>query len=177
MKKTLSWCLISTLTLSFAAACSALDDHSAHSPTSDQDTTATTTENHGDDHASHGATSDHSHHHHEPLIVPTDAPAPKVELQIIEDAVQGWNVELQTTNFRFAPENVNKTSQFNEGHAHLYVDGEKIGRLYSPWYHLASLEPGEHIIKVTLNANGHEELQVNQETVADSKTLIVPATE
>ena len=35
-----------------------------------------------------------------------------------------------------------------EGHTHLYIDGEKITRVYSNWYYLGKLEPGEHTIRV-----------------------------
>ena len=42
-----------------------------------------------------------------------------------------------------------------EGHAHIYVDGDKLGRLYTDWFHIASLEPGIHEIRVSLNGNNH----------------------
>jgi len=114
----------------------------------------------------------HSHHHHSQLDVSNLVNKPKVELKVIKDSVSGWNVYAKTTNFRFAPENVNSKQVIGEGHAHLYVDGKKITRLYSQWYHLNSLSKGAHIVKVSLNANDHAELVLGKETVSASVTII-----
>lgn len=97
-------------------------------------------------------------HSHQQLEIPAGQPIPTVKLIVRPDAMKGWNLELQVTNFSFAPERVNTTSNPAEGHAHLYIDGKKITRLYSPWYYLANLEPGQHEIKVSLNTNAHETL-------------------
>ncbi|MEL6137259.1 MAG: hypothetical protein AAFR42_07610 [Cyanobacteria bacterium J06628_6] len=117
---------------------------------------------------------DHAGHDHAPLAVPADQPAPTLAIAVTPDPVSGWNLELQTTNFEFAPERVNGESTFNEGHAHLMVNGEKRGRIYSNWHHLTDLTPGENMVMVTLNANGHEELTVEGEVVADSVLVTVP---
>ena len=114
----------------------------------------------------------HSHHHHSQLDISNLANKPKVELKVIKDSVSGWNVYAKTTNFRFAPENVNSKQVIGEGHAHLYVDGKKITRLYSQWYHLSNLSKGAHIVKVSLNANDHAELVLGKETVSASVTII-----
>lgn len=97
-------------------------------------------------------------HSHQQLEIPAGQPIPTVKLVVRPDAMKGWNLELQVTNFRFAPERVNTTSNPAEGHAHLYIDGKKITRLYNAWYYLPSLEPGQHEIKVSLNTNLHETL-------------------
>ena len=31
------------------------------------------------------------------------------------------------------------------GHAHLYINGEKVARLYSPYFYIAELEEGDQI--------------------------------
>lgn len=61
-----------------------------------------------------------------------------------------------------------------EGHAHLYVDGQKIARLYGKWYHIEELSPGQHEITVTLNANDHREYAVNGENISTSTIVVVP---
>ena len=53
-----------------------------------------------------------------------------------------------------------------EGHAHVYVDGEKIARLYGPWLHIPSLSPGA-VVEVTLNANDHRPLAIGSGRIAD----------
>lgn len=106
-----------------------------------------------------GAGDEHAHHHGA-LDLGGKGPAPTVALEASPDPMGGWNVHVRTTHFRFAPENVNKPHRAGEGHAHLYVDGKKVARLYGPWHHLAGLTPGKHRLTVTLNANSHEELAV-----------------
>jgi hypothetical protein len=113
-------------------------------------------------------------HAHKTLEIPAGQPVPTVKLIVHPDAVKGWNLEMQVTNFRFAPEQVNTTSSTTEGHAHLYINGKKITRLYSAWYYLASLAPGKHEIKVTLNANGHETLVHNRQPIEATAMIQVP---
>ncbi|MDA0212984.1 MULTISPECIES: hypothetical protein [Desertifilum] len=126
--------------------------------------------------------SGHSHTHeghshtHSVLEIPSGSPVPSVNLKIHPDAMRGWNLEVQVSNFQFAPERVNTQSKPTEGHAHLYINGQKMGRLYSSWYHLEALPPGRHEIKVTLNANGHEDLYHNGQPIAATQILEVPVT-
>lgn len=84
---------------------------------------------------------------------------------------QGWNLEVQVSNFTFAPSQVNQASIPTEGHAHLYIDGVKITRLYASWYYLESLAPGTHAITVNLNANGHETLMHNGQPIAATASV------
>jgi hypothetical protein len=102
---------------------------------------------------------DHAHHHGA-LDLGGQGPVPTVAVEAKPDPMGGWNVHVRTTHFRFAPENVNRPHRPGEGHAHLYVDGKKVARLYGPWYHLGALPAGKHRLSVTLNANSHEELAV-----------------
>ncbi|MGI0484018.1 hypothetical protein ACN4EK_01205 [Pantanalinema rosaneae CENA516] len=113
-------------------------------------------------------------HHHKTLAIPSGQPVPTVKLVVHPDALQGWNLEVQVTNFRFAPERINQQSITTEGHAHLYIDGQKLTRLYGSWYHLANLAPGEHRLTVTLNANGHEDLTHEGQPIAASAIVQVP---
>ena len=82
-------------------------------------------------------------------------------------------MEVQVTNFRFAPERVNTASTGNEGHGHLYIDGQKITRLYSDWYYLGMLEPGIRKIRVSLHGNNHEALAVEGQRVEQTITVQV----
>lgn len=86
----------------------------------------------------------------------------------------GWNLQLVTTNFEFAPEQINQASVTSAGHAHLYLNGEKITRLYSSWYHLPSLPSGSQTLTVTLNANGHEALVHDGQPILDTEVLQIP---
>ena len=112
---------------------------------------------------------------HGTLMIPEGQPQPDIALNVEPDAMRGWNVNAAVSNFAFAPERVNQTSNIAEGHAHLYINGEKITRLYSPWYYIPDLPAGEHEIRVELNANGHETLMSGGEAIADTVTVTVPA--
>lgn len=122
----------------------------------------------------HGGGHDHGEHSHGMMAIPVGQPIPEVAIEVFADPVGGWNVQVQTANWTFAPERVNASSMPNEGHAHLYLNGEKITRLYGEWYYLPSLPPGEHVLTVGLNANGHEMLMHNGEAIAASVKVVVP---
>jgi hypothetical protein len=96
--------------------------------------------------------------------VPADQ-APKVELVVSEDAKSGYNIKIITTDFTFTPESVNGDNVIGEGHAHLYVDGEKIGRIYSNYFHYNGSFEGTKTFMVTLNANDHSEYTVDDEPI------------
>ncbi len=111
------------------------------------------------------------HHHHKKIEIPSDQKAPSVDLVVHKDAIKGWNLEVKVTNFKFAPESVNTDSAFNEGHAHLFINGKKITRLYSSWYYIDKLEPGNNEITVTLNTNIHEDLASDGEIIKDTEVV------
>jgi hypothetical protein len=131
----------------------------------------------GHEHAPAGSgmqMSEEEEHEHSMLEIPTGQLLPTVSLISYPDPQRGWNLEIQVTNFKFAPENINQPSIPTEGHAHLYVDGKKITRLYSNWYYLENLAPGKHEITVSLNTNGHETLMHDGKPIQATIALEVP---
>lgn len=139
---------------------------------------------HGDGHPHHGGTPHHGqshenqshegHHHHGTIEIPTGDPVPTVSLIIHPDAVRGWNLEIQTTHFRFAPEQVNQANQPNVGHGHLYINGERMARIYGNWLHLPQLPAGLTEITVSLNANGHEAFTYQEQPIQATVVVEVP---
>ena len=81
--------------------------------------------------------------------------APQIAIAVEKDRMSGWNVIVSTNNFSFTPELVNSKNIDNTGHAHLYVDGEKIARLYAPYFHIPHLPVGAHEVSVNLSSNDH----------------------
>ncbi|ABB57662.1 hypothetical protein [Synechococcus elongatus] len=114
-------------------------------------------------------------HSHGSLAVPTGTPQPTVNLVVERDRKSGWNLRLTTTNFQFAPEELDKTNRVDSGHAHLFLNGKKIARLYGPWYHLASLPAGKQTLMVELTSNQHNVITVNGQPVIAKVTVDVPA--
>ncbi|UCC92315.1 MAG: hypothetical protein JSW25_06475, partial [Thermoplasmata archaeon] len=111
------------------------------------------------------------HMHGDPMEVPDGVPAPKVEIEVTEDPKAGWNLRVITTNFEFAPEHASTENVWGEGHAHLYIDDVKIGRLYTEWYHIGGLDKGDHTVHVTLSTNDHMDLAVDGVLVEDTVTF------
>lgn len=138
---------------------------------------------HGDHgHGDHGEHGDHAHgghdhgdhDHGEPFAIPEGEPVPTVDLAVEPDPVAGWNVQVTAENFRFAPEEVANPGDWNAGHAHLYLDGKKVARLYGPWFHLTGVEPGDRTLRVTLNTNDHRDLKVGEGVVEATTEFTVP---
>lgn len=120
-----------------------------------------------DHHAEPGA-----HAAHPPIELPEGPEAPRLAARLLPDAKGGWNLQLEVENFRFAPERVNTAHRPGEGHAHVYVDGRKVARLYGPWMHIESLSEGA-TVTVELNANDHSPLAVGGKPIRVD--LVVPA--
>ena len=141
-------------------------------------TCESTSRDHESGDESHGGMHDHSTHSHdvhshEQLEVGFDV-APTIEISVYEDSKSGYNLEIETTNFEFVStynfENIQ--SDIFRGHAHLYINGEKVSRLYSGSYYLGDLE-GYNEITVTLNTNDHKDLALEGETIQDTFILQV----
>lgn len=113
-------------------------------------------------------------HHHGTMEIPAGQPIPAVSVAVREDSVKGWNLEVQLENFTLTPENVNLANRPGEGHAHIYINGEKITRLYSNWYYLGELPPGRHEITVSLNSNQHDTLAHNGQPIQSTAIVEVP---
>lgn len=103
------------------------------------------------------------------LEVPAEQ-APTIDFEVMEDPFSGWNLHLITQRFRFTPEESGKANTPGTGHAHLYLDGEKIARVYSEWYHLnaGDVPAGTHTLTVRLNANDHAAWAVDGQPIEDS---------
>lgn len=114
-------------------------------------------------------------HSHAQIEVSKEGPMPTVTHLVFPDEVDGYNVQILLENFDFTPAAINREIVANSGHGHLYINGEKYGRIYSEWIHVPSdkLRPGPNVVSVTLNANDHSEWAVNGATLQSSVTVNV----
>lgn len=113
-------------------------------------------------------------HMHGGIDISSWPTVPTVAIQMHPDSMGGWNLEIMTTNFTFTPQNVNSAVVPNQGHAHLYIDGVKIARVYGNWFNIpASIltTHGTHQVKVTLNANDHSELIYKGASIQATTTM------
>lgn len=99
------------------------------------------------------------------------AAAPSLDLQVYALADGSYNIHLQTGNFKFTPQNIDQAPVIGEGHAHLYVDGVKLARLYGEWHHLPTLPPDAETLTVALYANNHQGFAVDGKLISASVRL------
>ncbi|MEW9918086.1 hypothetical protein AB2B41_00590 [Marimonas sp. MJW-29] len=131
---------------------------------------------HGDP-AQHGAASNHGGADHAAMHAALfDIPAsdaPTVAISVTPDPMAGFNLHVMTENFAFSPLNASGRNLTGEGHAHLYVNGVKHGRLYAEWMHLDNLPKGEVEIAVSLNTNDHRPLAVGGSAITARQIIEV----
>lgn len=111
--------------------------------------------------------------HSDSITVESETPV-SVAITAEPDAHGGVNVRIATEGFRFAEELVDQPHAPGVGHAHIYVDGEKLGRVFDSEYHIPELSPGEREIRVSLNINDHSELVYDGANVESTVTVTVP---
>lgn len=109
-------------------------------------------------------------HSHIPIEVPEGAPIPALSLALTKDVMTGYNLHMIIEHYIISPPPVNASNMDDlmithidkktgdlEGHAHLYVNGIKIQRLYGKDVHIPDslLKKGTNSLSVTLNNHGH----------------------
>jgi len=125
------------------------------------------------DHAAMGhGDMDHAAMHDTLLEVPA-SDAPGVSIMLKPDPMAGYNLHTTVENFAFSPEGASLADVPGQGHAHVYINGEKLGRLYGEWLHIASLPKGDVTVEVTLNSNDHRPLAIDGKPISASTTLTV----
>ena len=157
-----------------AAACSGSDDGLA---TAAPETVGTTEMQHDqemEDMAGSGQDGSSHHDHGSSVEVAEGVPVPTIAIEISEDPVEGWNLRVLTTDFAIVPENVSTAHVDGEGHMHLYIDGEKVSRLYGEWHHIGPLAPGEHVVRVELSANDHSAMAVDGDIIDATAVIVAP---
>lgn len=107
--------------------------------------------------------------------------APKATLEIQKDPTGGFNVHVVTTNFLWRPEMASMQYKPGEGHAHVYLDGRKIMRIYNEWFHLNtyqfSTKPGEQLLSIEFVGNDHAPYTIQGLPVGAEEIVDVPSDE
>jgi hypothetical protein len=97
-----------------------------------------------------------------------------VSVSAAPDDKSGANLSIATTGLTFAPDKVDQPHVPGEGHAHVYVDGVKLGRVFANDHYISDLKPGERTIRITLNANSHEQFARGGQPVEATTTVVIP---
>ena len=110
-----------------------------------------------------------------------EATAPKVSLEVEKDPTGGLNVRVLTSNFVWRPEMASKQHVDGEGHAHVYLDGRKIMRIYNQWFHLNTFQfatvAGEQLLSIELVGNDHAPYTLQGIPVGSEQIISVPSDE
>lgn len=104
----------------------------------------------------------HTSMKHSQLNISSDSIIPEIiTLEVTKDSMSGWNLFFKTTHFQFSPENASSKHICGQGHAHLLINGDKVARLYSNWFHIPELEYRINELEVSLNSNTHAVLAID----------------
>jgi hypothetical protein len=99
-------------------------------------------------------------HVHRQVPLPAGVAVPRLSVDLVADSTDGFNLHLTVEDFAFGPPEFAGRAPEGvlEGHAHLYVNGEKVARLYGLHHHLPAklLRKGVNQVTVTLNAHSHD---------------------
>jgi len=82
-------------------------------------------------------------------------------------------IEINVENFTFSPMMVGMDHVDGQGHAHYYLNGEKIGRLYGNVFDVSGLNEGNHTLMISLNSNHHGNYVIDGKQIMVEITLTV----
>lgn len=109
----------------------------------------------------------HASMDHGYIDMSSDSIIPEIKkLKVVKDPMSGWNLHFETNNFRFAPENAGRKHTPGEGHAHLLINGNKVARIYSNWFHIPELGYEIFELELTLNANSHASMRIYEKPIS-----------
>ena len=103
--------------------------------------------------------------------------APTALLELKKDPTGGFNVQVKTTNFTWRPGKASMKHVPGEGHAHVFLDGRKIMRIYNEWFHLNTFQfatrSGEQLLSVEFVGNDHAPYTIQGSPVGDTQIVDV----
>lgn len=116
---------------------------------------------------SHTGLTSHSGMDHGYIDISHDSIIPKLEkVELFKDPMSGWNLHFETKKFKFTPENASSKHVPGSGHAHLMINGNKVARVYSNWYHIPQLDYPIKELEITLNSNSHSIMSINEKPIS-----------
>ena len=101
------------------------------------------------------------------------AAPPTLDTAVYADPVGGWNLYVITTNFTFDAAAAGLENIEGHGHAHVYVNGVKLGRVYGDWHHIGKLPLGRNDVSVSIYANDHSGLARGGVKITSTSSVIV----
>ena len=100
--------------------------------------------------------------HHPGNKIDAEKPYPLINLEIVKDKVDGYNLYIDLENFTLNPSQIGSENQSNMGYLQLFVNDIKITRVYSNWVHVPQrfFNLKDNFIKITFNSNLYDEFTI-----------------
>lgn len=100
--------------------------------------------------------------HHDMSQGVEEIPAPGLTLASPPSVgAAGFEISLNSENFTFVRAADDAQHVPNEGHAHVYLNGLKLGRLYDEEYRIGALTSGDYVLRIALNTHDHRPYLAN----------------
>ncbi|MFF1297732.1 MULTISPECIES: hypothetical protein [unclassified Streptomyces] len=108
-----------------------------------------------------------------------DENAPEVDIEVLPDGDDSWDVQLTVQNFRFSPPGTKPKAVKGRGLVYLFVDGTLVSRLRTPEWHIpADLVPrGTHTVTARLHADDGTVWVVDGEPVESAADITASGAE
>ncbi len=114
-----------------------------------------------------------AHSHDEPSEVEFAGPAPTLSVEVVPDPKSGHNAFIEVDGIVLSGEHASQDPVDGEGHLHIYVNGQKLGRLYGGATHIGALPEGDVEITVAAYSNDHRPYVVDGQPVEAQTTITV----
>ena len=100
--------------------------------------------------------------HHPGNKIDAEKPYPLINLEIMKDKVDGYNLYIDLKNFTLSPSQIGSENQSNTGYLQLFINDIKITRVYSNWVHVPQrfFNLKENFIKITFYSNLFDEFTI-----------------
>ena len=100
--------------------------------------------------------------HHPGNKIDADKPYPSINLKVIKDKIDGYNIFIDLKNFNLNPSEIGGENISNSGYLQLFINDIRITRIYSDWVHVPQrfFNLKENFIKITIHSYLHDQFNI-----------------
>ena len=100
--------------------------------------------------------------HHPGNKIDADKPYPSINLKVIKDKIDGYNIFVDLKNFNLKPSEIGGENISNSGYLQLFINDIRVTRIYSDWVHVPQrfFNLKENFIKITIHSYLHDQYTI-----------------
>ena len=100
--------------------------------------------------------------HHPGNKIDADKPYPSINLKVIKDKIDGYNIFIDLKNFNLNPSEIGGENISNSGYLQLFINDIRVTRIYSDWVHVPQrfFNLKENFIKITIHSYLHDQFTI-----------------